>query len=169
MDALGAGWAALWPDMESRVTHERGFDGWVTLLLDMDSDATHEVPARPVGLFIAELGSGTAPGGAGTGLRRTTGYEVGFGSSGPCPMRRSASVAGPFLCRIWRLRGPANAASVPARPYSYRIRPGASRIRISRAGTPPTTAFAGTSFVTTALVPITALSPTAQPRRMHAP
>ena len=36
MDALGAGWAALWPDMESRVTHERGFDGWGTLLLDME-------------------------------------------------------------------------------------------------------------------------------------
>ena len=54
MDALGAGWAALWPDMESRVTHERGLDRWVTLLLDMESDATHGLPARPVGRFIAE-------------------------------------------------------------------------------------------------------------------
>ena len=54
MDALGAGWAALLPAMESRVTHERGFDGWVTLLLDMDSDATHGLLARPVGRFIAE-------------------------------------------------------------------------------------------------------------------
>ena len=42
MDALGAGWAAWWADMESRVTHERGLDGWGTLLLDMGSDATHE-------------------------------------------------------------------------------------------------------------------------------
>ncbi len=37
---------------------------------------------------------------------------------------------------------------------------GALRIRMSRAGTPPTTALAGTSAVTTALVPITELSPT---------
>ena len=49
MDALGAGWAALWADMESWVTHERGLDGWVTLLLDMGSDATRGLPARPVG------------------------------------------------------------------------------------------------------------------------
>jgi hypothetical protein len=52
---------------------------------------------------------------------------------------------------------------------SNRIRCGASRILIRRAGTPPTTALAGTSCVTTALVPITALSPTVTPRRMHAP
>ena len=54
---------------------------------------------------------------------------------------------------------PANAvvAGVPARV-----------IRM-RAGTPATTAFAGTSRVTTAFVPITALSPTVTPRRMQAP
>ena len=46
---------------------------------------------------------------------------------------------------------------------------GSSRIRITRAGTPPTTALAGTSWVTTAFVPITALSPTVTPRRMQAP
>ena len=46
---------------------------------------------------------------------------------------------------------------------------GASRIRISRAGIPPTTALAGTSPVTTALVPITALSPTVTPRSTQAP
>ena len=46
---------------------------------------------------------------------------------------------------------------------------GASRIRSTRAGTPPTTASAGTSFVTTVLVPITALSPTVTPRRKQAP
>jgi hypothetical protein len=54
------------------------------------------------------------------------------------------------------------------RPW-YRIRRGAFRIRMSRAGTPPTTALAGMSFVTTAFVPITALSPTVTPRRMPAP
>ena len=37
---------------------------------------------------------------------------------------------------------------------------GASRIRITFAGTPPTTAFAGTSLVTTELVPTIELSPT---------
>ena len=46
---------------------------------------------------------------------------------------------------------------------------GASRMRSTLAGTPPTTAFAGTSAVTTALVPMTALSPTRTPRRMQAP
>ena len=34
-----------------------------------------------------------------------------------------------------------------------------------RAGTPPTTAFAGTSRATTAFVPMTELSPTVTPRR----
>ena len=38
-----------------------------------------------------------------------------------------------------------------------------------RAGTPATTALAGTSLVTTASVPMIALSPTVTPRRMHAP
>ena len=46
---------------------------------------------------------------------------------------------------------------------------GRSRLRISLAGTPPTTASSGTSVVTTALVPTTALSPTVTPRRMQAP
>src|SRR5215204_2606019 len=53
--------------------------------------------------------------------------------------------------------------------YSNRMRLGASRMRNTRAGTPATTAFAGTSRVSTALVPITALSPTVTPRRMQAP
>ena len=162
------------------MTHERGFDGWVTLLLDMDSDATHEVPARPVGPFIAELGSETAPGGAGTGLRRTTGYEGwdglrGAPSLGPLVPDMERGGPGRRVGR-WALfvpdmesEGARERRVRPGAPYSYRIRPGAARIRISRAGTPPTTAFAGTSLVTTALVPITALSPTAQPRRMHAP
>src|SRR5207237_44961 len=35
--------------------------------------------------------------------------------------------------------------------------------------TPATTAFSGTSLVTTVLVPITALSPTVAPRSTHAP
>jgi NAD(P)-dependent dehydrogenase (short-subunit alcohol dehydrogenase family) len=53
-------------------------------------------------------------------------------------------------------------------PHRYLIRCGRFRIRISRAGTPPTTALAGTSLVTTAFVPMTALSPTITPRRMQA-
>jgi len=55
------------------------------------------------------------------------------------------------------------------RTYSKRMLVGASRMRNTRAGTPATTALAGTSRVTTALVPITALSPTVTPRRMQAP
>jgi hypothetical protein len=43
------------------------------------------------------------------------------------------------------------------------------RIRTTRAGAPATTALAGMSLVTTALVPITELSPTRTPRRMQAP
>jgi 2-polyprenyl-3-methyl-5-hydroxy-6-metoxy-1,4-benzoquinol methylase len=46
---------------------------------------------------------------------------------------------------------------------------GASRMRMTRAGTPPTTALSGTSRVHTAFVPITELSPTLTPRRMQAP
>ncbi len=42
-------------------------------------------------------------------------------------------------------------------------------MRITFAGIPPTTAFAGTSAVTTALVPTIALSPTWTPRRTQAP
>ncbi len=57
----------------------------------------------------------------------------------------------------------------PSGRYSKRIRFGSSRMRRIRAGTPATTAFAGTSRVTTAFVPITALSPTVTPRRMQAP
>jgi hypothetical protein len=53
--------------------------------------------------------------------------------------------------------------------YPNCIRVGASRILRMRAGTPATTAFGGTSRVTTAFVPITALSPTVTPRRMQAP
>src|SRR5204862_443566 len=53
--------------------------------------------------------------------------------------------------------------------HSNRIRFGVSRILITLAGRPATTAFAGTSFVTTEFVPMTALSPTVTPRRMHAP
>jgi hypothetical protein len=63
----------------------------------------------------------------------------------------------------------ANEAKLEVPPYSKCIRLGASRMRNMRAGTPATTAFAGTSRVTTAFVPITALSPTVTPRRMHAP
>jgi len=55
------------------------------------------------------------------------------------------------------------------RPQRQRSRRGASRMRISRAGTPPTTALAGTSAATTAFVPTTLLSPTVTPRRMQAP
>ncbi len=54
-------------------------------------------------------------------------------------------------------------------PYSQRKVCGVSRIRITRAGTPPTTAFAGTSLVTTAFVPTIALSPTLAPRSTQAP
>src|SRR5262245_20569930 len=46
---------------------------------------------------------------------------------------------------------------------------GTSRVRMTRAGTPPTTVFAGTSFVTTELVPTMELSPTVTPRRKQAP
>ena len=53
--------------------------------------------------------------------------------------------------------------------YSQRRVRGVSRMRISRAGTPPITALAGTSWVTTAVVPRIALSPTVTPRRMHTP
>ena len=50
-----------------------------------------------------------------------------------------------------------------------RIVVGASRMRITRAGTPPTTALSGTSLVSTALVPTMLLSPTVTPRRTQAP
>ena len=45
---------------------------------------------------------------------------------------------------------------------------GASRMRMIRAGTPPTTAFGGTSLVTTAFAPTIELSPTFTPRRIEA-
>jgi hypothetical protein len=60
-------------------------------------------------------------------------------------------------------RGPASLR------YSKRMRVGLSRIRTTRAGTPATTALAGTSRVTTALVPTIALSPMVTPRSTHAP
>jgi hypothetical protein len=44
-----------------------------------------------------------------------------------------------------------------------------TRLRMIRAGMPPTTAFSGTSQVTTALVPTIALSPIVTPRSTHAP
>ncbi len=47
--------------------------------------------------------------------------------------------------------------------------PGASRMRMILAGMPATTALAGTSLVTTELVPTIALSPTRTPRRTQAP
>src|SRR5262245_12802750 len=46
---------------------------------------------------------------------------------------------------------------------------GALRMRMTFAGMPATTALAGTSLVTTELVPTMALSPTRTPRRMQAP
>ncbi len=66
----------------------------------------------------------------------------------------------------WGLRG---GARLCADAYPQRIERGASRMRSTRAGTPPTTALAGTSLVTTAEVPTIALSPTVTPRRMQAP
>ena len=74
----------------------------------------------------------------------------------PAPGRSRRSLEGASLGRA--RPAPASAARV-----------GASRIRSTRAGTPPTTAFAGTSLVTTALVPTIELSPTRTPRRMQAP
>jgi hypothetical protein len=65
------------------------------------------------------------------------------------------------------IRQSANCAAGAA--YSQRNVFGASRLRITLAGMPATTASPGTSAVTTALVPITALSPTATPRRRQAP
>ena len=61
------------------------------------------------------------------------------------------------------------AAHAPAGPHSQRNVRGVSRIRITCAGTPATTAFAGTSVVSTELVPTIAFSPTATPRSTHAP
>ena len=90
-----------------------------------------------------------------------------------------------LVCAVWVLRlvviggASALAASPQMRlacvrgcglpNYSKRMRDGASRMRSRRAGTPATTAFAGTSRVTTAFVPTTALSPIVTPRRMQAP
>ena len=51
---------------------------------------------------------------------------------------------------------------------SHRRDAGASRMRMMRAGAPATTAFAGTSWVTTALAPMIELSPTRTPTRTHA-
>ena len=62
-------------------------------------------------------------------------------------------------------RGP----SAGARIQSQRNVRGASRMRMSLAGIPPTTALLGTLAVTTELVPMTALSPTRTPRSRQAP
>jgi hypothetical protein len=61
--------------------------------------------------------------------------------------------------------------SAPTRTdhYSQRNVRGASRIRMIRAGMPAATALSGMSRVTTAFVPITALSPIVTPRSTHAP
>jgi len=98
-------------------------------------------------------------------------FEIqGDQDSGRCPrLRRVGSgegrrreVTGVLArCETMRMRTPG--------AHSQRIARGASRMRITLAGTPPTTAFAGTSLVTTELVPMTLLSPTLTPRRMHAP
>ena len=68
--------------------------------------------------------------------------------------------------------GSAGSSAPPGRARPARAQRssfGASRIRITRAGMPATTAFAGTSLVTTELVPTIELSPTRTPRRMQAP
>ena len=92
-------------------------------------------------------------------------------ASGSWPRRRSTCSHSTGL--TWGGRWPpctrAWCPRASRRRHSQRICCGASRMRITRAGTPPTTALAGTSFVTTAFVPMTALSPTVTPRRMHAP
>ena len=78
----------------------------------------------------------------------------------------SSTLAEPRRARSSRRRS----APGPARPgRASAASSGASRIRITRAGIPPTTALAGTSLVTTELVPMIELSPTRTPRRMQAP
>ncbi len=61
------------------------------------------------------------------------------------------------------------AGNAEARGQPQRNVRGRSRIRITFAGIPPTTALSGTSHVTTELVPITELSPTVTPRSTQAP
>ena len=73
--------------------------------------------------------------------------------------------AGPLFVLLALTIWPVDPVSQSAQ---WKVR-GRSRMRISFAGTPPTTALSGTSAVTTALVPTTALSPTVTPRRMQAP
>ncbi len=83
-----------------------------------------------------------------------------------------AATRAPTNCAIWRQELIQRCCSGPeTRPirYSQRNCFGASRMRSTRAGTPPTTAFSGTSLVTTALVPTMLLCPMLTPRRMHAP
>ena len=92
------------------------------------------------------------------------------GVRGPRGVRsRLVRMLSPAGADALRLPRPAGEERGRGRAYAHRIRRGSSRIRITRAGTPPTTALAGTSEVTTELVPITALSPTVTPRRMQAP
>ena len=57
----------------------------------------------------------------------------------------------------------------PNRRYSQRMICGASRMRMTRTGTPAATAFEGTSLLTTVDVPSTLLSPTVTPRRIATP
>jgi hypothetical protein len=103
-------------------------------------------------------------------------------SAGRVSRRFSGRLNGKALRRgRYRLRLDAvDAAGNAARPatvafrivrsgHSQRIDSGAGRIRSTRAGAPATTALSGTSLVTTVDVPITTLSPTVTPRRMHAP
>ena len=69
----------------------------------------------------------------------------------------------PIGCRVLSAAGSGSTGS------GQRSSRGASRMRSSLAGTPPTTAFAGTSLVRTEFVPTIELSPTLTPRRTQAP
>jgi hypothetical protein len=113
-------------------------------------------------------GVGGAIGNA-AGWSRTLGWVA---HRGQVVHRRPVVIAGRWsTAGRWCIAGWLVARRVPAASAAYSQRSvfGSSRMRITRAGTPATTAFAGTSRVTTALVPITALSPTVTPRRMQAP
>jgi hypothetical protein len=83
---------------------------------------------------------------------------------------RPGTVSRADPCAHHRGPPPPPGTSQPGPGYSpQRNVRGARRIRMSFAGMPPTTAFAGTSAVTTELVPITELSPTRTPRSTQAP
>ena len=84
------------------------------------------------------------------------------------PCRGLRSRAGPH--RRKAARRPRHRALAQLRvAHAHRSVSGSSRMRRMRAGTPPATALAGRSLVTTVLVPTIALSPTLTPRRMQAP